>query len=242
MRKQFHSFVFVLSAGFSGALFSGCVATSQEIVSLRGDITQLQSRIDGMHKNQADLFAKMDSMASSMGALTPELQETQNRMSLLGQKLDDVASGFNQRMNRLSEQVSGSPLPSSPSPSEMYRAAYGDFTKGKYDLSVEGFKTFLEKYPGGELSPQAQYYLGESYYAQNELEKAQAEFELVEKNYPKSDSVAPARLKKAICLEQQGLERDAIAVYKALTKDFPGSPEAFTAKERLGTLSSSDGK
>jgi tol-pal system protein YbgF len=129
--------------------------------------------------------------------------------------------------------LTGTALSVAPPPSEVYRLAYSDFSRGMYDLAVVGFTSYLEKYPQGEMAAQAQYYIGESYYAQNNFSKALEEFELVEKNYPQSAVVAASRLKRALCLEQLGKTDEARRLLETLIQDFPNSSEAFTAQEKL---------
>lgn len=226
------------AAAASPLILSGCVATSKEMADLRDDIYQLQLKLNEMQKNQADLSSKMDSVSTKMTGLNSQLEDNQNRMSLLGQRLDDVDSNMSQRMSKLSEQLSGQALTASPPPSEIYKLAYGDFSRGKYDLAVAGFSTYLDKFPSGELAPQAQYYLGECYYAQNEWAKAAAQFALVEKNYPRNGSVPAARLKTALALEQAGKASESKKILQKLVKEFPDSPEAATAAEKLNPSSS----
>jgi len=227
--------LFFALCGFFTVSFSGCLATSQEMLDLRDDIHELHLKLNEVQRNQADLSVKMDNLSSQIGPLSSQLQETQNRMSLLGQRLDDVESNMSQRMNKLSEQMSGTALTVPPPPSEMYRLAYSDFSSGKYDIAIVGFKSYLDKYPQGELASLAQYYLGECYYSQSGWQSAYDQYDLVEKNYPKSDSVPAARLKKALSLELMGKAKEARGLFDALIKDFPNSAEAATAREKLGT-------
>lgn len=214
---------------------SGCLATTSEISMLRDDIHELQLKLNEMYRNQADLSVKMDSLNTSMGTLTSELQETQNRMSLMGQRLDDVDASFTQRIGKLSEQISGQAMSVAPPPSDLYRQAYGDFSRGKYDLAVTGFTTFLQKYPQSELAAQAQYYLGECHYSQSSWDKALNEFILVPQKYPHSDQVAAAILKQALCLELLNKPREAKELFNSLLKSYPGTSESFTAEEKLKT-------
>jgi TolA-binding protein len=184
----------------AGLTLTGCFATSQQMTDLRDDITRLQGRLNEMQQNQADLSVKMDSVASNMDKLSFELNGAQNRMSVLGQRMDDMNNNLSQRMGKLSEQLSGgAPMSVAPAPSQLYQQAYSDFSRGKYALAVTGFTDYLQQYPDTELSPQAQYYLGESWYAQEDWQKALDAFSQVEVKYPKSSSVSPARLKEAFC-------------------------------------------
>jgi tol-pal system protein YbgF len=138
-------------------------------------------------------------------------------------------------MNKLSEQLSGSALKVPPPPSEVYRLAYSDFSSGKYNIASVGFKNYLDKYPQGELASQAQYYLGECYYSQNNFQAAYEQYDLVEKNYPKSDSAPSARLKKSLCLELLGKVQEGRGLMATIIKDFPNSTEAATAREKLNS-------
>jgi len=244
MQKTIYPNKFLVFAlcGFIAAGLSGCLATSQEMVDLHDDIYQLQLKLNEVQRNQADLSSKMDNLSTQLGPLNSQLQETTNRMSLLGQRLDDVESNMSQRMNKLSEQLSGTALTVPPPPSEMYRLAYSDFSSGKYDIAIVGFKAYLDKYPAGELANLAQYYLGECYYSQSSWQNAYAQFDLVEKNYAASSSVPPARLKKALCLELLGKVKDSRELLARLVKDFPNSPEAATAREKLNIPGPADGK
>ena len=55
----------------------------------------------------------------------------------------------------------------------------------------------------------------------------------MEKKYSKSNLIPAARLKRALCLEQQGNMQGGHAVLESLVNDYPNSPEAFTAEEKL---------
>jgi tol-pal system protein YbgF len=235
--------VFLATLIFMPALLlSGCLATSQDMVDMRDDMYQLLNKLNELQRNQADLSVKMDTVVGKMDMLASKLEDTQNRMSLLSQRLDDVETNLSQREGKLFEQLSGTALNAGPMPSDLYRMAYGDFSAGKYDLAITGFKSYLEKYATGALADQSQYYIGESYYAKNNWKDAFSAFETVEKVYPASSLLPAARLKKAGCLEQMGKAEDSKALLQALVKDYPASAEAQTAREKLGIQAPSNGK
>jgi tol-pal system protein YbgF len=237
MKPQAKNLVVLFAYGLLAFSLSGCIATSTEMADLRDDITRLQARLTAMQSNQADVSTKMDTVSSQMEALTSTLDETGNRMSLIGQRLDDVSSGISQRMDKLFEQMSGSNIAVTPAPSQIYSMAYSDFSRGKYELAATGFRTYLEKYPQGELAAQSQYYLAECYYSNADYKAGLEQFRLVEKNYPKSDVVPASRLKQALSIEMLGNKAQSREIMQQLIEDFPKSPEAFTAKEKLNTPS-----
>jgi TolA-binding protein len=79
-----------------------------------------------------------------------------------------------------------------PSPSDLYDTAYGDYTKGRYALAVQGFQDYLKAYPNTDLSDDAQYWIGESRYAQKNFREPVADFDKLLKDWPKSNKAAAA--------------------------------------------------
>lgn len=220
-----------------GAIFlTGCLATSTEMTDIKDDMYNLQLKLDEVQGNQADLLAKMDNLGVDIKGLTSELKDTQNGMSLLNQRLDDIESNLSKRLDKFSKQISSSGTVSSSSvhgPSDIYRLAYGDFSRGQYDVAITGFRSYIDKYPNGELTGQANYYIGECLYAKGDCGEAINTFELFESNYPADRLVPASKLKRAVCMEKVGRGQDSIKLLKKLIEDFPDSPEAATAKEKL---------
>jgi TolA-binding protein len=58
-----------------------------------------------------------------------------------------------------------------------YEAAFDRLKAGRYDESARQFQAFLAEYPAGPLAPNALYWLGESYYATQNYELAQQQFQ-----------------------------------------------------------------
>jgi tol-pal system protein YbgF len=123
-----------------------------------------------------------------------------------------------------------------PSPEELYNTAYGDFLKGSYDLSRQGFEEYLKNYPDTELSDNAQYWIGESYYVQRKFPEAVKAFDRVLQDYPKGDKVAAASLKKAYSLLESKNTEAGIRELRLLIVKYPGSDSAQLAKDRLNSL------
>jgi TolA-binding protein len=133
---------------------------------------------------------------------------------------------------------------------ESYQAAYLDFSRGRYELALSGFRDFLRRYPDSPLADSAQYGMGESYYsvataatAQGEtdkatraLEQAVQEFRKVIVIYPRGSKVPSALYKEALSLTELKQTALARARLQYLVDHFPQSEEAPLAKERLATL------
>ena len=118
-------------------------------------------------------------------------------------------------------------------PDEVYKAALNDYTKGSYDLAINGFKTYLQLFPKTSLVGNAQYWLGESYYSQGKYPEAIREFEVVVKNHADSNKVPSAMLKQGYAYLELKETARGTAVLRELMNRFKNSREARLAQERL---------
>jgi tol-pal system protein YbgF len=166
------------------------------------------------------------STRASTGTTTQELFE---QMTRLEGKLNEVMSRF--------QQVSQRATPATPAGSEMnqsYDQAALDLTQGRYGLALQGFRDFLRRFPTSELSDNAQYGVGECFFAQAAFDSAETEYAKVEASYPNGDKVPAALYKLALSRERLNKAAAARKTLEDLVKRYPNSGEAQLARERLG--------
>ncbi len=120
-----------------------------------------------------------------------------------------------------------------PKPDELYNEAI-KLTKDKdYANALEKFSRFLSLFPEHNLAPNAQYWIGEIYYAQKDYERAVLEFNEVVKKYPKSKKVSAALLKQGIAFSELGNKKEARLVLEKVVDKYPKTEEAKMAKKML---------
>ena len=128
------------------------------------------------------------------------------------------------------------PAPASENPMEVYQAAYRDYQRGNWDLALAGFRDFLTRYPDSELTPNAEYWIGESLYSQKKYPEAIDQFNRVVDKYPKSDKAPGALLKKGYGYLAMNDRPRAIVQFQYVVHEYPNSREAALAKDRLRQL------
>ncbi len=128
------------------------------------------------------------------------------------------------------------PVPAGPSPAELYDTAYGDYSKGRYALAIQGFQDYLASYPSTDLSDNAQYWIGESHFAQKKFPEAITDFTELLKQWPSSDKAAAALLKKGYALLELGQKPEAVVQLQYVIHEFPTSEEARLAKAKLKSI------
>ncbi|HET7853273.1 MAG TPA: tol-pal system protein YbgF [Candidatus Methylomirabilis sp.] len=123
-----------------------------------------------------------------------------------------------------------------PSPEEVYTKALNDYHKGNYDLAINGFKSYLTFYPKTSLVPNAQYWLGESYYGQRKYREAIREFDKLIKEYPDSAKVPGAMLKQGYAYLELNEKAQGKRVLQELKNKYPNSGDARRAQDTLQGL------
>jgi tol-pal system protein YbgF len=151
-------------------------------------------------------------------------------MGRLEARLEEVMGRFQHISERSTPATTGG-----PDPAQLYDQAALDLTQGRYPMALENFRDFVRRYPTTELADNAQYGVGECFFAQSQFDSAGVEYARVEKGWPQGDKVPAAIYKLALSQEKLGKANEAKNGLQDLVKRFPLSGEAQLARERLGT-------
>lgn len=97
----------------------------------------------------------------------------------------------------------------------------------------ELMETFLKRYPKHELAVNAAYWVGETYYAEKNYEKAILQFEDIIQEYGEHPKVASAMLKQSLAFESSGDKATGRLLLQRVIERFPLSDEAKKATQLL---------
>lgn len=117
-------------------------------------------------------------------------------------------------------QPTASVLPAG-SPKEQYDYAFSLLRKRDYQASETALRAFIEKYPNNQLSGNAMYWMGETFYVRKDYTEAARIFLDGYQRFPKGAKAADNLLKLAKSLSEIGEKKSACASYKELLKAFP---------------------
>ena len=124
------------------------------------------------------------------------------------------------------ETVSLQPGAATETPESLYERSNESLLRRQFAEAEAGFSTFLQKYPEHSLSGSAQYWLGETYYAQNDYKSAAANFLQGYKKYPTSRRAPDSLLKLGISLNRLGQGEQACAAFSAVSAEYPKAVDA----------------
>ncbi|WP_374332138.1 tol-pal system protein YbgF [Aestuariivirga sp.] len=112
------------------------------------------------------------------------------------------------------------------SPESLYERSNESLLRRQFGDAEAGFTSFLSKYPDHSLAGSAQYWLGETYYAQNDYKRAAANFLQGYKKYPTSRRAPDSLLKLGISLNRLGQDDQACAAFAAVSTEYPKAVDA----------------
>lgn len=128
------------------------------------------------------------------------------------------------------------PVESVPSPQEIQRQVYLDFSRGEYQLALEGSEVFLDAYPDHPLGEEVHFIRGECFIEQDKHFDSLKEFSIILKKYPHGNRIPAALLRMAVSYEKIGEEELAAGIARRLIKEYPYSEEAAAAEEQFREL------
>lgn len=193
-----------------------------------------------------DLAEQKDILLSLKAGNNTTSKELVERLEEISSKLDDTVQHMSNLPRSTSTYVppdtsrgdTGPPVIARPSASAgdvegMYEQAAKDFTQGRFEIALSGFRGLLAAAPNHELADNALYGVGESFYALAQYDSARVAYQQVESQYPKGDRVPAALYKLGMTYLKLGDKTSARATFMRLQSRFPRSGEAKLAEERL---------
>ncbi len=113
------------------------------------------------------------------------------------------------------------------------------FRDGDLEGARQGFSAFLRDYENSDLAPNARYWLGESHFGKKEYRQAIDSYDRVELDFPQSEKVPAAILKKGYAYLAMKDKKRASSAFKQVVTLYPRTPEAGKASDKLTQLKES---
>lgn len=230
--------------------------TTQDFSAASGArLDTMGTQVQGLSDNVADLQARL-------GKLDQKLTDVQNTLQNVDSKLASPApaggsappppSGMGAPGGAPPSSMPGA-MPGGPAASAapaaappasadvLYSNALRDVNGKHYDLATQEFNDYLRYYGDTDLASNAQFYLGEIAFMQNQFQNALDAYNKVIENYPKSFKTASARMRKGFCLAELGQKASAVRELRAVVRLYPGTEEARRAAAKLKEMGATVG-
>ncbi|HNX37913.1 MAG TPA: tetratricopeptide repeat protein [Candidatus Cloacimonadota bacterium] len=211
------------------------------VADLEGDIDNLQKMIRETSDNtlasvDADLAANRDETKAKLTAMDSKLEEmklalhsTKNdvggELTAVRQNVTGIASELIVVANDLEAVTSKTAVGKARTDRawNSYNNAKAYYDKGKYEQAIISLDAFTKAYPDHELTPNAYYWIAESYYAGKNYEKAIRQFQYVSDNFTTSHKAKDAQIKIAMCHANLGdvaMAKTELSEFKNVHPDY----------------------
>lgn len=234
-------------------LAAGCasVPPDQDPVQIRmNDLDARVSKVERVVSNQSlvQLATQVDTLQGEVRDLRGQVEDLQNTNQQLRKQQRDLYADLNKRVAALEHGGSGGGGTSAASGSDseggvssteqsVYGQAFDALKAGSYSVAISGFQSFLKQYPSSPLAPNAEYWLGEAHYVNQDLAAAGRAFQAVLDNWPSSGKAPDAMLDLGNTQLAQGETTKGRATLRQVVSQYGGTDAANRAQARLRKLS-----
>jgi tol-pal system protein YbgF len=189
---------------------------------------------------------RLNQLQQAITMLTGQLEQLQYRNQQLQQQMEKMQADYEYRLEQMEKGGGGRPggapprpntqaaappppaaapplaaAPSAAGADQLYNDAFKKLQDSDYAGAERGFKAFLQGNPKHQLAGNAQYWLGETYYARRDYQNAMTAFAEGYKVYKASPKGPDNLLKLGVTLAVLGRKPDACAVFAKFNQDYP---------------------
>jgi len=196
-----------------------------EVKKIKNDMGLLQEKaVDS--KEITEMNSRLVSVQERFSALEKRLTAIDEKLAVMEQaKISSAAEEAKKDANN--QEVK---------PDELYNEAIKLIKDKDYLNAIEKFTRLISLFPNHDLASNAQYWIGEIYYAQKDYERAVLEFNEVVKKYPQSKKVPAALLKQGMAFAELGNKKEARLLLETVMDKYPLAEEGQRAKKMLKTM------
>jgi len=224
-----------------------------------GELLQVQRRImdslDAVSRNLGALSRQVTGfrgdVANDLVSIQQQLVQVQALTGQSQQRLTELQTQVEARSEQLNAPPpaadtsaaaaptggapTGPPAAGGPSADQIYAASLQQLRRGSPGTARMGFRELLRTYPTSSKVPDATYFVGETYAAEDP-DSAQVYYRKVVESFPQSPRAASSLYKLGLLAERRKDLDGARGYFNRVVRDYPRSDEAALARDRLKTL------
>jgi tol-pal system protein YbgF len=215
------------------------------IIDLRAKVDNLARELNARIDVKSDKTAALE-MLNQHEQTMQEIARLRGQIEVLGNELanaqkrqKDFYADLDARIRKLEPRqvtIDGKEAAVDPSEQKSYDAAMALFKSGDYKVAAGALSDFVRRYPDSGYAANAQYWLGNAYYAQRDYKNAISAQEVVASTYKDSAKAPDAILNIASSYTELKDKKNAKKALQELVAKYPDSSAAQAAKDRLTAL------
>lgn len=213
-----------------------------EMSELRGMVESQGHRLDQLTKQAKDRYIDLDRRLTELSKRPPAPN--------LVAPAANTSTDTGERGSAASNDVAGIPPSAATTSGEAkryrspgkdeeaeYQAIRELIAKKDFDKAIDRLYQFISKYPEGDLTVNAYYWLGEVYLVKPQLEQAKQAFTIVATRYADHRKSPDALYKLGVVADRMGQAAESKKMLEAVLNQYPDSSAASLARAYLDGMS-----
>lgn len=205
---------------------------------------RLNDQTEASRRSFAEQKSVIDTLSNDLRIVREKLDDNNVRVGSLAQEVDSLRELITAMPRGGDGPIDPAVAPAAAagappaavlgtSPQRAYDAAMSDYWGSDYDLAISGFKAYLASFPQSDRAADAQFYIGQSFYAQGKYTEAADAYNLTIRTYPKHAILPDAYFKLGEAYRGLKNVDRARTAYEFVVKNFAESSSAALAQQRL---------
>jgi tol-pal system protein YbgF len=212
------------------------------------EVLQIQRQImDSLTSSRRAVSQLKGDISSDLYNIQQQLVQLQELTGQSQQRLSELRTQLEARGAQIETTAPAGPLPApgdtaqpaggapSASADQMYEASLAQLRRGSTSTARLGLREMLRNYPASPRAPDALYFIGQSYAAENP-DSAGAYYTQVVDRYGTSPRAPSALYNLGLLAERRKDNAKAKDAYQRVVQKYPQSDEAALARDRLKAL------
>ena len=104
-----------------------------------------------------------------------------------------------------------------------YDVATAALKEGQYEVAEQRFRSYLDQHPKDRLTPEATFFLGESYFRRARAREAAEQYLKITVDFPRAVRAPEALVKLGLSLEKLGAKEQACAAFGEVNRKYPAA-------------------
>jgi tol-pal system protein YbgF len=219
--------------------------TADDANRVTATVNALQQKINAQTETGG---GKIDAVSGQVQSLNDSVDELKSRISKLDKSVQDMQA---QLQSAQAPAAGAAPMPGSmpggaspagaagaqvPPLQETFQAGVRDYNAARYEVAAGEFQDVVHYYPLDDMAGNAQFYLGEIAYRQQNYPDAVKSYNAVLEGFSGSPKAPAAQLRKGLALLLMNKKDAGVQELRLLIKRHPQTPEAAQARTKLNGL------
>lgn len=207
------------------ALFEQVNVLQQEVLQLRGLLEEQTNATRRLSLENRDRYLDLDRRISML--LQPDVTKKAQSVPSAVRETDTLPEEGAEVV------ATGDEVSDVATDKTVYQNAYRLIRSRKFDEAIVALHDYISRFPTSDYTDNAQYWLGEVYFAQGKFKQSRDAFKYMLKNYPTSGKSPDAMYKLGRVFDQLNDKEQSEKYLNALIREYPKSSAAKLADTYL---------